>query len=526
MFSERQLTLKDYWLIVRRHKWLLVLPCVTIFIGVALWSFALPDIYRARTLILVEAQKVPEAYVQATVSSPVQTRLRTITQQIMSRTWLERVIRELRLLDDLQDRKTVDIYVGEMRRNIEVEVGGRGRRGVGNDAFTVSYAGTDPRAVALVVNKLASLFIEENLKVREQHAIGTTEFLAKELQRVGALLQEQEEAVSKFKQRYMGELPTQQEANQRALDRLQLQLQANLEAQENARNRKSLLMQQLSTLQPDAILGPEVTPLEQQLAQRRQALAELQRLYTDEYPDVRRLKQEVAELQEQLVANHSEPPATKRAQPARTVPGSLRWQFQEDIREIDLQVQNLDRQQASIRKQIAEYEQKVASAARREQELTVLTRDYQSTRANYASLLGKEMEAKIAENLEKRQKAEQFKVLDPARVPSRPWKPDRRKILMLGLGLGLAVGCGAVFLVEYLDRSFRDPEALKHFTALPVLATIPLLMTAVEQRKQRRKKRLFYAAGALTTVATIAAVHLFWMKIDLVFARTLQLLNL
>ncbi len=160
MFSGRQLTLGDYWLLIRRRKWLLILPLVIIPVGTALWSFSLPDVYRASTLILVEAQKVPESYVQATVSAPVQERLRTITQQIMSHTWLERVIREFRLVEDLQDRKAVDLYISNMRRNIQVDVKGGGRRGEASNAFTVSSAGEGPRTVALVVNKLASLFIE------------------------------------------------------------------------------------------------------------------------------------------------------------------------------------------------------------------------------------------------------------------------------------------------------------------------------------------------------------------------------
>jgi polysaccharide chain length determinant protein (PEP-CTERM system associated) len=525
MFSGRQLTPGDYWLMARRRKWLLLLPLVTIFFGTALLSLSLPDVYRASTLIMVEAQKVPESYVKATVSTPVQERLHTITEQIMSRTWLERVIRELGLLPTLQDVDAVDRYIGEMRRHIEVELEGKGRRGAGSDAFTVSYAGEDPRTVAQVANKLASLFIEENLKVREQHAIGTTEFLAEELQRVRTQLQTQEQAISAFKQRYMGELPEQQDANQRALDRLQLQLQATLEAIEGARNRKSLLVQQLSTLPNDAVLGPEETPVEVQLAQRREALAALQRSYTEQYPDVVRLHREIADLEAQLAADPTASPPPSANQSVRATPGSLRWRLQEDIHQIELQNQQLERQQDSIREAIAAYEQRVANTPKREQELMLLTRDYESTRQNYDSLLEREMQAKVAENLEKRQKAEQFKIIDAARVPRKPWKPNRLMIIIMGLALALAVGGGAVFLVESLDRSFRDPEDLQEYTELPVLATIPLMMTTAEQRRQRLKGLLLSTACVLIPVAMLAGVHVFWMKLDLLLARTLELLQ-
>jgi hypothetical protein len=173
---------------------------------------------------------------------------------------------------------------------------------------------------------------------------------------------------------------------------------------------------------------------------------------------------------------------------------------------------------------MAEYEQKITNGALREQELMVLTRDYESTRRNYDSLLAGQMQAKVAENLEKRQKAEQFKVLDPAPVPTIPWKPDRYKLLMLGLVAGFGVGCGALVLAEYLDRSFHDIEELKQLTSLPVLATIPLVMTTAEQRQQRFKRRCSYAAWVILPVAAMAAV-LFWLQTDAVFARAIQLLK-
>ena len=518
MLTGRQLTLSDYWLMVRRRKWLLIVPFVVIFCGTTFWSFTLPDIYRASTVILLEPQKVPESYVRSTVSAPVQERLRTISQQIMSQTRLEQAIKELHLLDNRHDKNALDLYISEMRRNIQIEV-------KGTDAFILSYMDKNPRTAMLVANTLAALFITESVKVREQHAVGTTEFLAQELQRVSALLAIQEKAISEFKQRSMGELPEQQEANQRALDRLQLQLQTNLESTEGARRRKSLLLQQLSTLPSSVTSAPDGNVLEQQLVQRRAVLITLQQIYTDEYPDVIRMKREVAELQAKLAADPPKPQVSESGQATAAVPGSLRWQLQEEVNRIDLEVPQLLLQQENVQKQIAVYEKKVANAAVREQDQRLLMRDYDSTLQNYSSLLERQMQAQIAENLEKRQKAEQFTVLDSARLPTQPWAPERRKLLAMGLGLGLAVGCGAVYLAESLDRSFRDPEDLKQFTSLPVLATIPLIETAAKQHRQRLRRQLLCTASVVLPVAMIAAVHIFWVKIDLVFIRTWQLLK-
>ena len=519
----RQLTLADYWLIVCRRKALLIGLCSFTFIGVALWTLSLPNIYRASTLILVEAQKVPDTYVRSTVSTSVQERLRTLAQQIKSRTRLEQVIVELQLLQNVQDRRSVESFIKKMLENIEVEARN-------NDAFTVSYAGEEPQIVMQVANKLASLFIEENLKVREQHAIGTTQFFADEMQRVRTVLETQEKTITEFKHQYLGELPGQQEANQRALDRLQLQIQATQEAIESAGTRKGLLMQQLSMLPTEVSTqtNAEVlaNPLGQQLIQRQETLAEMQGTFTDDYPDVSRLKQEIARLQAQMTTEtRSHTPTVIQTRPVDNASAGLRWRIQEELQQTELQMQTLQREQANSRTRIAEYEQKIANSAQREQALMVLTRDYESTRQDYASLLERQMRAKLAENLEKRQKAEQFKVLDPARLPTHPWKPDRLRLLMIGLVLGVGVGGGAVFLTEYRDRSFRNPAELKQYTTLPVLATIPRMMTASEQRMQRRKKLLLYSACILLPAVTMSAVHVYWMKLDVLLYRTLQYLR-
>lgn len=528
MGSGRQLTLTDYVLVLRRRWWLLVLSFVVCSSATVLYSRMLPDIYRVSTLVLVEAPKVPESFVQSTVTTRVQERLRTITQQIKSRTRVEQVARDLQLLDPGLEGRTLDNYLLKMINSIEVTV-----QGSGNDLFTVSYEGQDPQTVMRVANKLVALFIEANLKMREQYAEGTTVFLESELQRVRDLLQAQEQIITTYKQRHMGELPTQQDANQRTLDRLQTQLQSVSTTLESVRNRKSLLLRHMAQREAEAALGTvgilrpgdESTGLEQQLAQRRQALAALQRVYVDTYPDVIHLKQEVADLEAQVVAQHARTPTAARGQAVGTAPKSLYRQQQDEIEQIDLEENTLRQQQRHIQEQIAAYEHKVANASRREQELLVLTRDYESTQKNYDSLLGRRMQAQIAENLEKRQQSEQFKVLDTARLPTAPWKPNRLRLLLVGMGAGLAVGAGAIFATVFFDPTFRNPEDVERLTGLPVLATIPFLVTTAEQHTQRRKRRYVGVACLLLPPVSIIAVHFFWLRLDVLWAHTARLLK-
>jgi polysaccharide chain length determinant protein (PEP-CTERM system associated) len=530
MWSDRQLTLTDYWLLFRRHRWWFIAPFIVVCTSVFLYSLTRPNIYRARTSVLVEAPKVPDSYVQSTVSMRVQERLRTVTQQIKSRTRLEQMGRELQLIGDALEGRALDDYVTNMSDHIEVTV-----EGSGNDIFIVSYEGRDPRTVMLVANKLVSLFIQDNLKMREQYAEGTTEFLEDELQRVRGLLQTQEKIVSEYKQRNMGELPTQQDTNQRTLDRLQMQSQFIVATLESVRTRKGLLLRQIAQQGAEAAPSPtsasrpsssEPAGLEQQLEQRRLVLAQLQRVYMDTYPDIVLLKQQITALEAQMAAQKAGVQAVESIVPQGSITArSIRTQQQNEVEQIEQEEEKLRQQQANVQAQIAAYEKRLANTFQRAQEMSVLTRDYETTQKNYDSLLARRQQAQVAENLEKRQKSEQFRVLDEARIPTKPWKPKRFQILLQGIGLGLAVGGGAICLVAYLDQTFYDLEALEQFTALPVLATIPVLITPLEQRKQRRKRRCFWAASLVMPAVTIAAVHFLWMRLDVLFTRTVTLMN-
>jgi uncharacterized protein involved in exopolysaccharide biosynthesis len=321
VLPNRQLTPADFWLIFKRRKWLFFLPCLSIIVGTVLYSMMLPNIYRSSTVILVEAPKVPEAYVQSTVTTTTRERLRTIAEQIKSRTRLEKIITELHLLDEPHDKTTLDGYIINMRESLEVEV-------QVNDAFTISYAATDPHIAMQVTNKLAALFIEENVKVREQYAVNTTEFLDGEMQRIRAVLETQEKVIAVYKQQHMGELPEQQEANRSVLNQLQVQLQSSREALDNAQNRRNLLLRQLSLQERDvtpdtSLVLDAANPIEQQLVQQiiqsRQTLQELQRVHTDKYPDILPLQQSLAELEGQLAAHRAgQPSATQHTQPTQS----------------------------------------------------------------------------------------------------------------------------------------------------------------------------------------------------------------
>jgi polysaccharide chain length determinant protein (PEP-CTERM system associated) len=468
----------DYIEIFLRRIWYIVIPLVVVMIGAIFYAYSSPKLYRASTLILITPQKVPEAFVRPTVTSTIGERLQSIGQEIMSRTRLEQIISELKLYEEEAKSGSLEGIVELMRKNIEVEI--KGREGY----FTISYIGKDPKTVTVVTNKLASLFIEENLKLREQQAMGTSEFLSNELEATKAKLEEQEKMVARFKKQFMGELPEQREANLRVLEQLQLQYQRIGDSLRAAQDRRLIIQKQLSDLElaiaseestkgTSSLTGRSRSTQETQLEQLENQLSDLQAKYTEKHPDIQVVRKRIAELEAEIEKGKLEKEkGLKEGGKGRSVNPRSR-EIRDQLILTEREIERLKEEDAKLRVQMAKYSERVEKTFTREQEMALLTRDYQNVRETYQALLKKSQEAQQAENLERRQKGEQFKVIDPARIPGMPFKPDIPKILLFGLLLGLGSGFGMAFFREQMDRSFRDAEDLEATLGLKVIANIP-----------------------------------------------------
>jgi len=503
---------QDYWEILLRRRWYVIVPFVVSVIASVGLCFVLPKSYRSTTLIMVEQQKVPEDYVKSTVSTDIDARLGTIEQQVTRRSLSQSVINEFGLYKDLAREKSPDELVDYFRKHVQVKVE-KGASYV--DAFSISFEGSDPKTVMGVTNRLASLIIEENLKAREEFVEGTSNFLDSELNDIKVQLEAQENKIRRFKQEYMGELPEQTTANLRTLDRLQLDQQSVGEALSKAKERRAVLLEASS--RPDHATANELKVLSpaQRLVQMKNELADLQTRYTNKYPDVIRLKNEIADLEASLKSEASDEKdsnsgKTKGGEPERDaavydtiqmndVPGQLN--------QSNLEIRRLEERQKRIAEQMKSYEGRVENTPLREQQMLALMRDYESTKQHYQSLLDKKLNAQIAANLEKRQKGEQFRILDPATLPTKPFKPDLFKISLLGLFVGLGSGGGAAYLREMLDSSFKKAEEVESALRLNVLASIPNLgITAKRRRKSARMtEKLDPTLVSITEPISIAA---------------------
>jgi polysaccharide chain length determinant protein (PEP-CTERM system associated) len=497
---------------VWRHKWLVVIPLALASAGVAWYSSRLPNLYRSETLIMVVPQRIPDTYVRSTVTSRIEDRLRSISEQIMSRSRLEQVIVELGLYGTQRSRLPMEEVVELMRREIVVAP-------VRGDMFRIAFVAGDPEVPARVVTRLAEMFIEENQRDRTVIAEDTNQFLGSQLAEAKARLVDHERKLEAYRLKHAGELPSQFESNLQMLQATQVQLQALTESINRDRDRRLMLETALADAErgtmsatdpPIGSAPPQAgTTLESKLETALSELRELESRLTTQHPDVVVKRREVEELEARLGTREGpSPPADFDPGRATAQRNRLR-QVTAEIERLDEQLRKKEQDEARLNGVIAEYRRKVEAVPSRETEMTDLMRDYETLQRTYTSLLAKEQDSTIAANLERRQIGEQFKVIDPARVAERPFSPNRLRMNLIGVLAGLLLGFGLVALVEYRDTSFRTEDDVLQVLALPVLAVIPFMESPQEQRRRHLKIILTSVAGvvALGLTAMILALN-------------------
>jgi protein tyrosine kinase modulator len=501
-----------------RRKWL-ALVAFMVPLSAAIGTItSLPNVYKASAVVLVERQQTTEGIVKSTVTSGLDTRLRTISQEVLRRARLEELVERFALYRELRGRVPSDAAVERMRSDITVELKGVETmvRGGTLVAFTVTYQGNDRAKVAQVANSLASYYLEENTRVREREASGTASFLRRQLEDVKRRLETQEQQLSAFKRRHLGETPQHMEVNLSVLDRLNNQLRLNGDKQNRAMERREALAGRLAAAQafdggagaavPSGVVPPQ-NPTVARLVTLRNEVAELKMRYSDRYPDVAERQAEIANLEEQLAKAPAPQNETDQV-PAPTL-NPYAAQLQDTLREAEAEIKALGEEEKRFRQDLALYQARVENTPRREQEFLDLSRDYDTTRELYQTLLKRYEEAQLAESLELRQKGgEQFRISESAAPPNEPFAPRRKRLLLMGLLLSLALGVGVAFLAEQFDTSFHSVDELRAFSQKVVLASIPLIVTRSDDRRHRRRRALAAAAVACAVVLTLSVSHL------------------
>ncbi|MCU1305918.1 MAG: hypothetical protein JWN45_613 [Acidobacteriaceae bacterium] len=522
---------QHYLALVRRRSWYFLIP---LFVGwITVWSISwmLPSTFRSGTLILVEQPTVPSQYVVSNVPDNLQDRLQSITQQILSRTRLLRIVEAQNLYPGDRKRFTPDEVVERMRKDIQIEL----VRSPGTDqltAFNIYYSSRNGRIAQQVTTELTSLFISENLEARQEQSENTTQFLQSQLEVARSSLAAQEAKVREFKDQHLGDLPGQLQTNLQILSGLQTQLGSEQDAFNRAKQQGiylESLLGQYRTIQRSTKAGNNnavgLPVLDQELDKLKAQLADLSSHYTDRHPDVRKMKEQIAKterMKQQIAANlkSSAPDDSKANEAFGAAPRdaaemrdmSPMVELESQLKVNHVEVANRERAIQELQAKIGEYQARLNREPLREQQLTDLTRNYDQSRANYDSLLKKKNDSELATSLERRQQGEHFRILDPPSLPVKPYSPNRVKLSGIGLLIGLVLGAVGVAGSELIDDRLYSEEELKKLLPVAIISEIPTIVTIQEERAQNKGMRLGRVAAGFVFISILAGTAISYFR--------------
>ncbi len=486
---------------------------------------AVPERYRSETLIRLVPQRVPDGDVKSTIPQTVSDRLPSISDRILSRSRLEKIIADLNLYSEERTRELMEDVVQRVRADITVRLDTRSP-----NSFRVSFVSDHPETARKVTERLASLYIEQNLRDVKSQADSTNQFLETQLQDAKQQLIEHEKKLDEYLQRFAGQVPSQLRQNLQAIQVAQMQLLSINEAMNRAREQRSSIERQVladahaPSTSPTQSAGlasapaaaqPLTTTQQLGIARARLRLSMLR--FPPSHPEVLSLQRTVADLQTRL---------EQEARIASAVSGfertsALAEKEQEKrlsdllgkVEEIDHQLSANGAEAARLKRAIAGYQAQVDLIPMRESELLELMRDYSTLQAAYTSLLTKREDSQTAANLERPQMGEQFEVVAPASRPERPDNEGRRlATISAGAVGGLVFGLFLIGFLEARDTTFRREEDVLRILTVPVLALIPVMPSKRERQVQRRRAWAVDFAGIALLVGSAAVLALWRMQ--------------
>jgi polysaccharide chain length determinant protein (PEP-CTERM system associated) len=493
MLGHRSLTPEDYFGILKRRWWIILLPMLLAPIAAVGITFLLHPKYLSQTLVLVEEQTVPDNYVKPVVSEDLDERLASMKEQILSRSSIQPIIEQFNLYPGMDMDSRVDTArkaIGVKPIHSEIDHAG------GLPGFFISFEASDPHTAQQVCGQITSLFTGDNLREREQSAQGTTSFLAAQLAEAKSNLDQQDAKLAEFERTYMGRLPTEAAGNMSMLASLNTQLDAATQSLSHLNEQKTY---------QDSILAQEVrelgsAPVARALAAQDPRQAQVQDLqaqedqlaarYTADYPDLITVRRKIADLKADIAKSPLQRAAPGSPGAAAAEPAQIQ-QLRAANKSLDQAIVAKHQEQMQLQQSIRTYQGRIESSPLVEEQYKALTRDYQTAETFYNDLLGKMNQSRMATDLERRQQGEHFSVMDSPNLPDSPSFPNRLLFAAGGLGVGILIGLGLAGLLEYRDTSIRSERDIYAFLKLPTLATISLtgeakIVPAVAEKKPRR----------------------------------------
>ncbi|GAO34655.1 lipopolysaccharide biosynthesis protein [Sulfuricella sp. T08] len=579
--EEQTTDLKDYLVAFRRRKKQILTATGILAVISVLVALLLPPVYRSSATILIEEQEIPVDMVRSTITSYADQRIQVISQHVMTRANMMQIVEKYNLYPRQRKRETTEEILDRMRKDIKlnmVSADVRDRRSGANTvatiAFTLGYDSETAAGAQKVVNELTTLYLNQNLKTRQQKTSETSTFLSEESARLSEHISEIEAKLAEFKEKNAGRLPELAGLNMQMRDRTDSEVM-EVDRQLNVLDERKIYLEgQLSQLKPNSPMTsasgerildsderlkslqaqyvslsgiysadhPDVIKMRReidalkketggdgdmqeqakQLTRMRSDLAMMREKYSDNHPDVVKLKKALAALEE----SHKKTLATSSDAPKFRKPENPAYiSMQTQLESTNSELKTLRTKRADLKAKMASYESRLEQAPQVEREYLDLSRDHENSIKRYQEFKAKLMEAEVAQQMEKDSKGERFSLIDPAQLPEKANSPNRPSILLIGMVLSLGGGFAYAGVLEGMDSSIKSSKVLAGLLNAPLLSVIPFMENS-EDRSKKTKLKTSLVIGAIVGIALILlSIHFLWQPLDVLWYMIMRKLD-
>jgi uncharacterized protein involved in exopolysaccharide biosynthesis len=577
--------LGDYLAILSRRKKQFIIPALVIMVLSVILAISLPSVYRSEATILIEQQEIPVDLVRSTVTSYAGERIQMINQRVMTTANLSKIIDQYKLYEDERKNSSMATIAEEMRGDIGLEMVSAdvvdprsGRPTSATIAFKLSFSHKSPSKAQKVASELVSLYLDENLKRRTESAVETSGFLATESEKLQQKLSEYEAKLATFKEENINNLPELQQLNMKLMERSEGDLD-NVELQiRNLEERIVYLSSELAQLSPSSTLygadGQRILGSEDRLKALRAEFVTLSTRYADTHPDIIKMRREIKALEEEVGSGGDATelrlklkemkaelvsmkesysvhhPDVKKLQSAvdatqkeldlalkegkqeelaatETKPDNPAYiQIQTQLEAAEGELKSLKQSREELKTKLEDFEGRLLKSPQVEREYRELVREYENVSAKYQEIKAKQLQADMAEALEREKKGERFSLIEPPAVPEKPAKPNRMAILFLGFIFSLAGGSGTVAVAEGLSDAVGSTQELMNITGAPPLAVVPYIQTDAERQRYDEIKRRVIIGGVAAIPIVIILFHFFVKPLDVAWFILMRRLGL
>jgi uncharacterized protein involved in exopolysaccharide biosynthesis len=579
--------LRDYLEIFWRRKYWIILPAIVLMAITVVVTYSLPATYKSEGLILIESQEIPEDLIRTTVTSYADQRIEVIKQRLMTTTSVMQIVNKYNLYSDERKKTpTTAPIVALFKENVSVDIVQAnvtdpvsGRAKSASIAFKVSFMDKSPQVAQQVANELVTEFLNENVRTRTDRAEDTTQFLKLEGDRLQKEVQQTEREIAEFRDQYSDSLPDLLDYNLSMVQSIQQEIAAAenqimmLSDQATTMGLQlSMIPQQLSPGSTASQAGSQPAPEQVTLERLRAELRAMQSRYSENHPDLQRVKREVAALEAQLGATmspresvqveisaaksnlqnlnqrySSEHPDVKAEEaniarleqrlselPAEStntpsITSSTNPIYIEVKAKIDAtqrEITRLRERQEELRTKLADFENRVVQTNQVQRAYTDLTRDLENKLNQYQQLRAKQLQAELAETLESENKGESFTLIEPPQVSTTAEKPNRPKLLAMGFVASTGAGVGLAFIIEMFLGGVRGYSNISRVVGKAPLVVIPVIMTASEKNRRRKMLHRIIFILFLLGIAAIAFFHYMVMDLEVFWFKLLNKLSL